>query len=168
MTSMASFDNASASASVTALPFDFALPSNPISLTTFTQLSLLSEHLHTLAQIQSSTHALSTEQPPSLQNILNECMVLSGALTNYHANLQQIVQPLNGEPMVLGAERFVARLKEHSGFLARLEGRKQAIRRVKEEIDKVQVKKGGLRKDLRFSEKKVEALVKELGYHISL
>ena len=93
-------------------------------------------------------------------------MVLSGALSNYHANLQQIVQPLNGEPMVLGAERFVARLKEHSGFLARLEARKRAIRRAKEDIENVQVKKGGLRKDLRFNEKKIEALVKELGYSL--
>ena len=91
-------------------------------------------------------------------------MVLSGALSNYHANMQQMVQPLNGQPMVLGAERFVARLKEHSGLLATLEGRKEAIRRVKEEIEKVQVKKGGLRKDLRFSEKRIEALIKELGY----
>ena len=49
--------------------------------------------------------------------------------------MQQMVQPLNGQPMVLGAERFVARLKEHSGLLATLEGRKEAIRRVKEEID---------------------------------
>src|SRR5579859_4072487 len=148
------------------LPFDFNLPGTSTNITTFTQLSLLAEHLHVLSQIQPTTHALSTEQPPSLQNILNECMVLSGALTNYHANLQQIVQPLNGEPMVLGAERFVARLKEHSGFLARLEARKGAIRRAKEAIEKVQVKKGGLRKDLRFNEKKIEALVKELGYSL--
>ena len=75
-----------------------------------------------------------------------------------------MVQPLNGEPMVLGAERYVARLKEHYGFLNRLEARKQAIRRVKEQLEKIQVKKGGLRKDLRFSEKRIEALVKELGY----
>lgn len=76
------------------------------------------------------------------------------------------MQPLNAEPMVLGAERFVARLKEHSGLLARLEARKRAIRRVREDIEKVQVKKGGPRKDLRFSDKRIEALVKEAGYSL--
>jgi hypothetical protein len=71
---------------------------------------------------------------------------------------------MNGEPLVLGAETFISRLKEHSGHLSRLEVRKRAIRLIKDEIEKVQVKKGGVRRDLRFSEKRIEALVKELGY----
>ena len=165
MNSTGAFENPGASTSAAALPFDFNLPTTSTSVTAFSQLSLLFEHLHALSEIQSATHALSTEQPPPLQNMLNECIVLSSALSQYHGNLQQMVQPLNGEPMVLGAERYIARLKEHSGFLNRLEGRKQAIRRVKKELEKMQVKKGGLRKDLRFSEKRIEALVKELGYN---
>ena len=66
--------------------------------------------------------------------------------------------------MLLGAERFVAKLKEHAVLMARLETRKRAIRYVKEEISKVQTSKGSVRRDLRFTAARIEALMKELGY----
>jgi len=78
--------------------------------------------------------------------------------------MQSLLSPVGGEPMVLGAERFVTRLKEHASFLARLETRKRTIAQVVQELGKVEVKKGGTRRDLRFTEKRIDALVKELGY----
>lgn len=65
---------------------------------------------------------------------------------------------------MLGAERFIARLKEHAQFLSRLEIRKRGILQVREDIEKCQVKLGGVRRDLRFTQKRISTLVKQLGY----
>jgi hypothetical protein len=160
MNSTPSFEtNNSTSASI---PFDFNLHSTIIS-----HLSSLSDHLHILSQIQSRVHPFSSDQPPVQDNVTSDLLTLSASLQNYHATLAQIVQPINEEPMVLGAERFIARLKEHAAFLSRLELRKRAIRQVKEEIEKCQVKQGGVRRDLRFTQKCIATLVKQFGYNFS-
>jgi hypothetical protein len=164
MNSSTAFDNGHPSTSAAALPFDFNIHPNSISQTSYTHLSALADHLATLAQIQSRAHPLSADQPPPQNSISSDVLTLSATLQTYHSTLQQLVQPINGDPMVLGAERFVARLKEHAIFLARLETRKRAIRQVKAEIEASQAKKGGVRRDLRFSERRIEALIKELGY----
>ena len=161
MTSSASFDpNPSAS---TSLPFDFNLHS-----TTITHLSNLSSHLQHLSNLhqspQSVIHPLSSSQPPPQDNVTSDLLTLSASLQNYHATLSQIVQPIDAEPMVLGAERFIARLKEHAQFLSRLEIRKRGILQVREDIEKCQVKLGGVRRDLRFTQKRISTLVKQLGY----
>jgi hypothetical protein len=65
--------------------------------------------------------------------------------------------------MVLGAERFTARLKEHASFLARLEARRRAMRGVKLVLEQVDVKRGGQRQDERFTHKRIETLIKQLG-----
>lgn len=159
MNSSTSFDQANPSAS-SALPFDFNLHSTTI----LSHLSNLSDHLHTLSQLQSRAHPLSADQPPRQDNVTSDLLTLSASLQTYHATLTQLVQPINTEPMVLGAERFIARLKEHSELLARLETRKSAIRQVKDDIEQCQVKKGGVRKDLRFTPGRIESLMKPLGY----
>lgn len=158
MNSSNSYDQSNPSGSST-LPFDFNLHSTTI----LSHLSNLSDHLHSLSQVQSRAHPLSADQPPRQDNVTSDLLTLSASLQTYHATLTQLVQPINSEPMVLGAERFIARLKEHSGFLARLETRKRAIRQVKDDIEQCQVKKGGVRKDLRFTPKRIESLIKPLG-----
>src|ERR1700686_2785604 len=117
-------DNGSSSASA-AIPFDFNINPNSISQTAHTHLSILSDHLDTLSKLQSVVHPLSADQPPPQNSITSDVLTLSATLQTYHATLQQLVHPINGEPMVLGAERFVARLKEHAAFLTRLEARKR-------------------------------------------
>jgi hypothetical protein len=162
MNSSNAFDNSNASTSSAALPFDFNINPNSISQTAHTHLSVLHDHLDALAKF-SRTHPLSTDQPPPQNSITSDVLTLSATLQTYHATLQQLVQPINGEPMVLGAERFVARLKEHASFLTRLETRKRAIRQVKEIIETSKFVKGGVRHDLRFNERRIEKLIKELG-----
>lgn len=153
-----SFEPTNPPASASAIPFDFNLHS-----TIYNHISNLSDHLHTLSQIHSRIHPLSADQAPLHENVASDLLTISASLQGYHTTLTQLVQPINSEPMVLGAERFIARVKEHTAFLSRLETRKRAIRRVKEDIEKIQVKKGGPRKDLRFTHGPIEALVKELG-----
>ena len=153
------FDPPNSSNPSASLPFDFSF-----NQTVHTHLSNLSDHLHILHTLHSQTHPLSTSQPPVQDNVTSDILTLSASLQNYHATLSQLVQPINGEPMLLGAERFVAKLKEHAVLMARLETRKRAIRYVKEEISKVQTSKGSVRRDLRFTAARIEALMKELGY----
>jgi hypothetical protein len=152
------FEPTNLPSSASAIPFDFNLHS-----TIYNHLSNLSDHLHTLSQVHSRIHPLSTDQAPLPENVASDLLTLSASLQGYHTTLTQLVQPINGEPMVLGAERFIARVKEHATFLSRLETRKRTIRQVKDDIEKIQVKKGGTRKDLRFTHRRIEALVKELG-----
>ena len=142
-----------------ALAFDLTLHS-----TIHSHLSSLSDHLQTLSHRQSRIHPLSKDQPQPEANVNTDLLTLSASLQNYHATISQLVQPLNGEPMVIGAERFIARLKEHASFISRLEARKRAIRHVKDEIGKIELKPRGIRKDLRFTAQRIESLVKELGY----
>ena len=143
-----------------ALPFDLNVHSTIIS-----HLSNASDHLHSLSESYSSLHPLSATQPPSQDAVLADVLTLTASIQNYHRSLTQLVQPMNGaEPMVLGAERFASRLKEHASFLSRLEVRKRAIRTAMEQIEGTNVKKGGLRRDSRFTQKRIEALIKQLGY----
>lgn len=159
-----SFENQTTSSGTASLTYDFNLQPTSTSQTVHKHLSNLEDHLHALSKLQARAHPLSANQPPQQDHTTTDLLAVSASLQNYHATLSQLLAPMNGEPMVLGAERFVSRSKEHSGFLSRLESRKRAIQLVKEEIQKVQVKKGGVRRDLRFSEKRIETLVKELGY----
>jgi hypothetical protein len=141
------------------LPFDFNVQSTIIS-----HLSNVSDHLDTIAKSHASLHPLSATQPPPQDAVMADVLTLTASVQNYHRTLTQLVQPMNGaEPMVLGAERFAARLKEHAAFLSRLEVRRRAIRTVKEQLEQVNVKKGGQRRDLRFTQKRIEALIKQLG-----
>jgi len=158
MNNSAAFDAPNPSNSSASLPFDFNL-----NQTVHTHLSNLSDHLHTLKTLHSQTHPLSASQPPVQANVTSDILTLSASLQNYHATLAQLVQPINGEPILLGAERFVAKLKEHAAFLSRLETRKCAVRQVKDEIAKVHTSKGSLRQDLRFTAPRIEALIKQMG-----
>jgi hypothetical protein len=164
MNSVPSFENSHPSAGTSSLPFDFNIQQTSTSQTVYKHLSNLEDHIHVLSKLQSRTHPLSADQPPSQDTVTPDLLAISVSLQNYHATLSQLLAPMNGEPLVLGAETFISRSKEHSGHLSRLEVRKRAIRLINDEIEKVQVKKGGVRRDLRFSEKRIEALVKELGF----
>jgi hypothetical protein len=144
-----------------ALNFDYLDPSAPQTL--HQQLSSLSDHLHTLSKLQPTTHPLSSTQPPLQDSIAPDLLSLAASLQNYHVTVSQLVQPINGDPIVLGAERFVGRLKEHAQLLGRLENRKRAIRLVSEDIENVKFKRGDVRKDRRFTEKRIEVLLKDLG-----
>lgn len=57
----------------------------------------------------------------------------------------------------------MGRLKEHAQLLGRLENRKRAIRLVSEDIENAKFKRGDVRKDRRFTEKRIEVLLKDLG-----
>ena len=143
-----------------ALPFDLNVHSTIIS-----HLSNASDHLHSLSKSYTSLHPLSATQPPSQDAVLADVLTLTASIQNYHRSLTQLVQPMNGaEPMVLGAEPFVSRLKEHASFLSLLELRKRAIRAAMQQIEGTNVKKGGQRRDLRFTQTRIEALIKQLGY----
>jgi Mediator of RNA polymerase II transcription subunit 1 len=154
-TSDAHFDLANSSS----LPFDFTVQSTIIS-----HLSSLTDHLSTLSNQASSLHPLSSTPQPAHEAVLADILTLTASLQNYNRSVSQLVQPINAEPMVLDAERFTARLKEHASFLARLEARRRAVTGVKKELDGIDAKRGGQRRDLRFTHKRIETLIKQLGY----
>jgi hypothetical protein len=162
MNQSTSFDPPNVSNASPSLPFDY-LTSNVITQTIYTHLSNLSDHIQLLSEIQPVSHALSSFRPPLWDNTTSDVLTVSAALQTYHSTMIQLVEPINSDPVLLGAERFVSRLKEHSALISRLETRKKAIRQVKEELSKIQVKRSGLRHDLRFSEGRITSLVKELG-----
>ena len=163
MNQATTFEPTNPAVSNSSLPFDFNLQPNASQIL-FHHLSNVQKHIRQLSQIAPHAHPLSAEQPPLEENVTSDLLALTAAISTYHATLRPVIEPLNGEPMVLGAERFIARLKEHSGLLAKLGIRKQAIRQVRESLEKSHVQKGGPRRDPRFHERKIEALAKELGY----
>jgi hypothetical protein len=146
------------------IPFDFSLQPNSSSHTLYYHLSNIREHVHRLYQVASTAHPLSEDQPPPEDNAVTEILAITDAINAYQLTMRPAIEQLNSEP-IMGAERFVARIKEHAQFLARLGARKYAIRQVKEQLEKPQVKKGGLRRDPRFTEQRIESLVKEVGYY---
>jgi hypothetical protein len=156
------FEAANPAAPAGSLGFDFNLQPNSTQLLHH-HLSNIQKHVRQLAQVGPNAHPLSAEQPPPEDAINSDFLALSSALGTYHATMRPVIEPLSGDPMVLGAERFVARFKEHSALLAKLGSRKQAIREVKEQLSKINVPKGGPRRDSRFQERKIEAFAKELG-----
>ena len=158
-----SFEAANAAAPSSSLNFDFNLQPNSSQIV-YHHLSNIQKHIHQLSRVASTAHPLSAEQPPPEENINSDLLALTAAIGTYHATLRPVIEPLDGEPVVLGAERFVARIKEHSALLAKLGTRKQAIRQVMEQLSKVNVRKGGPRRDARFSERRIEAFAKDSGY----
>jgi hypothetical protein len=142
--------------------FDY-LQSSAISQTLSTNLSNLTDHIQSLLNVVDTVHLFSQEQLLIQQDITDDFLALLTTIQNYQRAILPLVQPVNGEPIVVGAEAWVGRLREHSGFLSSLNKRKKAIRHVKAELEKFEPKKGGVRQDLRFGAERLNALVKELG-----
>jgi hypothetical protein len=144
------------------IPFDFSLPPSTHH-TIYHHLALLREHIHRLHSLALTAHPLAEEQPPAEDILTQEIMAVTTPATTYQLSTRPLIEPLDGQPMVLGAEKYLARVKEHVELLGRLGARKYAIRRVRERLAKVHVRKGGVRRDPRFGEREIEALAKDVG-----
>jgi hypothetical protein len=150
------------------IPLDFALQSTS---TIHTQLSRLQQELLIISSQFAKgapIHPFSSSPPPPQAAFNAQFAAISVAIQSYQATFSELLNPMNGSPpMVVGANKLVASLRENAVYLERLEERKRGIRQVMDIIKDGERKLGKgnpLRNDPGLREESIETLAREFGY----